>query len=145
MKSDNYNIDNEDKFINDFMLDFETDQPTKDFTKNTMNEVMQQWVANPIVTESKISWKTKLWTILGAASAFVLVYFIDFKGLNNGKSFGEIFQFQATQHSISKTLHSFTTEFTNVPTLVYLVILGIGLIVLLDRVISRLNHQKLIL
>ncbi len=138
MKQDHKHTD-EDKIIQDLFKNYSPDAPSVDFTKNAMNEVFFEWSKHPIESKTKMSIANKIWISLGVLFAFVLVYFFDVKNASQqGGTLAESFKFSETAKIFSHTFETIFSSFSQVPTLVYIVIIGIGMILLLDKVFSKM-------
>ena len=128
----------EDKILEDLFSDFMPDKPTGDFTKNTMNKVFQEWTKQPVTTKSWLSTQNKIWISIGVICSVVLVYLIDYKNATKQSStIAESLNISESLKAFSNVFEAIGNSFSIIPSLVYIIFIGIGAILLLDRMISK--------
>lgn len=138
MNQDHINT-NEDKLLKDLFKDYSPDSPSNDFTKKTMNDVFLEWSKNPIETKTSMSKASKIWISAGVIFAFILVYLIDIKNASQqSETLAESFKVSETAKIFSHTFETIFNSFTQIPVLVYVVIAGIGMVLLLDKLFSKI-------
>ncbi len=134
MKKDKLHISEEDKLIEDFFTSYETEKPSKEFTKGTMDQVLQEWSSNPITTSNKMSLSNKVWIGVAVAFSFVLVYLIDFRDVSESTSVTNMFKVDLLQQTFNTTLDSFG----QVPALIYISIFGLVGLLFFDKLLHKL-------
>jgi len=140
-KDKNLNID--DKFLKKLIQEnVSKEDAPKDFTKKTMDLVMQEWIANPIETKTK-NHGIKYWIILIsllsvagfayiATDARKLITMSDIEWL---KSFDK--EYLIYLHS---AFHSITESFLQISPIVYIVLAGIVAITITDKLLKRSHY-----
>ncbi len=128
------NSKKEDQFMKEWFHSFEPATPKDEFTKQTMNKVMEKWVSE--TQKPKINyWSYVLWTTIGAALVYLFL-FVDLSTL-------EKMDHEYTQ-SIPTTIKSITSSlsyFKQIPSIVYLIALGGFILYWIDKQFSRkLTH-----
>ncbi len=138
MTKENKNIE-QDKIIEDLFSHFTPDKPSVDFTKSTMNEVFKEWSKQPAPAKVKINTANKIWISLSIALGVILVYVIDIKNASKQSStIAESLQFSETLKAFNGVFNTIFHSFSQVPTLAYIIILGISMILILDKMLSKI-------
>ncbi len=128
----------EDHIIEDLFKNYSPDTPSVDFTKNTMNEVFLEWSKTPIESKTKMSILNKLWISAGVIIAFVMVYIFDIKNASQQtETLAESFKVSETAKIFSHTFETIINSFVQIPLLVYIIIVGVGLILLMDKLFAK--------
>ncbi len=118
---------------------FLPEEPSANFTKNTMNEVLQEWTSKPIILSSRYSLKSKLSIGAGTLIAIALIYLFDIRKTGNASTISKSLSIDSTAEAFSNLGHLFTASFSQIPTLVYIIIIGISVLLLLDKMINKLT------
>ncbi len=127
-----------DRILEDLFSDFTLDKPTGDFTKNTMNKVFQEWTKQPVTTKSWLNTQNKTWLSISIIGAAVLVYLIDFKNATKQSStIAESLNISESLKAFSNTFEAISNSFSLIPSLAYIIFIGIGVILILDRMIAK--------
>ncbi|MCW3789464.1 hypothetical protein [Plebeiibacterium sediminum] len=127
-----------DKILEDLFADFTPDKPTGDFTKNTMNKVFQEWSKQPVTHKSILNTKNKIWISVSVICAAILVYLIDFKNATQqSTTIAESLNISESLKAFNKTFEVIGSSFSHIPSLVYIIFIGIGMILILDKMISK--------
>ncbi len=134
MKKDKLHISEEDKLIEDFFTSYETEKPSKEFTKGTMDQVLQEWTSNPITTSNKMSLSNKVWIGVAVAFSLVLVYLIDIRDVSESTSVANMFEVDLLQQTLNTTLDSFG----QLPVLIYISVFGLVGLLFFDKLLHKL-------
>lgn len=130
-----------DKFLQEKLDDKACiEKAPEDFTNKTMDKIMQEWMANPIV-EKKSNHSTQYWFILFTTiSMAALIYLatdlrklINMSDINWLKSLDSAYltQLSSTYTYMVNTLSSITPLF-------YIIIFAVAAIVIADKLIKRI-------
>ncbi len=137
MKKEQEHI-NEENIIKDLFKSYSPEAPSVNFTKNTMNEIFIEWSKNPIESNTKMSFTNKLWILAGVILAFVLVYIIDIKNASQqNETLAESFKVSETAKIFIHTFETISNSFTQIPLLIYIIIIGVGTILVLDKLFAK--------
>jgi hypothetical protein len=116
---------------------FSLEEPTGDFTKNTMNKVLQEWTSKPIILSSRYSLKSKLSIGAGSLIAIVLIYLFDIRKTGNASTISESLSLNSTTEAFSDLGHLFAVSFSQIPNLVYIIFIGVSALLFLDKMINK--------
>ncbi|WP_075590508.1 hypothetical protein [Labilibacter marinus] len=134
---DKKNIYEEDEqLVRELFDSFTPSEPSKEFTKNTMNMVLQEWSSHPEGVKTGVSLQYKV--LMGVAAALIvfLVYIFDVKQVANSADLASLFNFDSS--SINQSIGSIAGAFKQIPSLVYIVSFGVGALLFADKLIHRL-------
>ena len=140
MKQKKHHIEPEDKLLGDFFNDYDLDQPGNNLVKNTMSEVLHEWSQKPLGQTPPVKLSHKIWIALGVVCSLLLVYQIDLKNTSGTRTISETFNLTNNGQVFTQAFDSIFNSFSYVPDLVYMIILGVGLVFLLDKFLS--SHFK---
>ncbi|MGQ1784434.1 MULTISPECIES: hypothetical protein [unclassified Saccharicrinis] len=128
----------EDRLVRELFDSFSPSAPSKGFIKGTMNAVLQEWSSQPIFMNTGMSVKNKIWISISSVLAVVLVYFVDVKQMGGEKSW---FGVDAFKESLIQLMGSSLAAFESIPTLVYMVAIGLALLLVVDKMINKLVNN----
>lgn len=111
MESTEKHMEN-DKLVKEFFESFGPLEPSDEFTKRTMNIVLQEWVSQPQVLNTKVSVRSKVWIGVSVVLAGILIYLFDVKQIGTKDSMFGIYELQ---ESFIQLMRSSLSEFAHVP------------------------------
>lgn len=142
MKNKKQHISDEEKLVEDLFEDFSLLSPSTDFKKATMDQVMLEWSSKPIYTSARISKQSKIWIGVGVIISLLLIYLFDIRDIANGTSVVKSIQLTETQNTFSKVFKSSYIAIAQIPLIVYVITLGIGIVIYLDKLIHKLTAKS---
>ncbi|GAF05681.1 hypothetical protein [Saccharicrinis fermentans] len=134
MESTEKHMEN-DKLVKEFFESFGPLEPSDEFTKRTMNIVLQEWVSQPQVLNTKVSVRSKVWIGVSVVLAGILIYLFDVKQIGTKDSMFGIYELQ---ESFIQLMRSSLSEFAHVPSVVYFVVAAIIMLLVIDKMINSL-------
>ncbi|MRT93092.1 hypothetical protein [Ancylomarina sp. 16SWW S1-10-2] len=132
-----------DKFIKQLLSDVELEQPSNDFTKNVMDDVMQDWLTNSVSVKKKMPIKNLL-IIIGIVFLAVLILLgTDVHSLVASWENPFVKQLNSILiQPIHDVLLSVVDRMFSLPRIVYIIIVaGISLVVF-DGFAKKMLHQS---
>ncbi len=127
----------EEQLIKDLFEGYEPSEPSKDFTKLTMDKVLHEWSSQPIKNNIKISTSNKVWIIVAACLAALLVYFFDVKNIADETALASSFNMINLQETMHQLLRSVCVGFEKIPSILYVIALGVSALLILDKTIQK--------
>lgn len=132
--------DFQDKFLKDFLCEnIKKENAPKNFTKSTMDMVMQEWINNPVDIETnKHGYKYWIITILGAIIAITIYLATDTRKIITMSDIAWLKSFDK-QYLIY--IHSFLSNivgvFLRISPIVYIVLAGLFALYLADKLLRK--------
>ena len=138
-KEDRY----KDEFIKKLLSDVELEQPSDDFTKNVMDDVMQDWLANSVSVKKKMPIKHLLIIIGVVLLAFVILLGTDVHSIVASWENPFVKQLNSILiQPIHDILLSVVNRMLSLPRIVYIIIVAGFSLVVFDSVAKKMLHQS---
>lgn len=148
MESNNIKNDLEDDILAKILKDnITTNKAPNDFTKNTMNLVMEEWVKNPIVSNTKTH-SLKYWIVFSISISIVGFIYIatDIRKMITMSNINWLKSFDREYLTIlSSTYSSLIESFSLISPIVYIIIFGIISIMIIDIILKKSHFNSMFL
>lgn len=130
-----------DNFFQDKLKDKSFIEKTpEDFTNKTMDLVMQEWIANPVV-DKKTKHSTRYWLILlSSASLAALIYLAtDFRKLISMSDINWLKSFDSTYLTQVNHMYNYLVKsVSNITPLFFIILFAVVAIIVADKLIKRI-------
>ncbi len=131
-------INEEDQLIKDLFGAFTPEEAPDSIKQNVMNRVLHDWAEKPIEMQPLITKRNKWWIIFGSAAVIAISFLADSAVF--AKYLSELGIDASFLGSVDQSFKQFTSFATNVPSLVYIVALGVIVLLGLDRLLNKSIH-----
>lgn len=132
-----------DEFIKKLLSDVELEEPSTDFTKNVMDDVMQDWLVNSVSVKKKMPIKRLLIIIAIILLGVVILLGTDVHSIVASWENPLVKQLNAILiQPIHDTLLRVVSSMVNLPPIVYIIMVaGISLVVF-DSLAKKMLHHS---
>ncbi len=132
-----------DEFIKKLLSDVELEEPSADFTKNVMDDVMQDWLANSVSVKKKMPFKRLLIIIGIVLLGIIILLGTDVHSIVASWEHPFIKQVNAMLiQPIHELLNGVVDRMVSMPAIVYIIMIaGISLAVF-DSLAKKMLHQS---
>ncbi|MDE5421409.1 hypothetical protein L3073_04240 [Ancylomarina sp. DW003] len=132
-----------DEFIKKLLSDVELEEPSTDFTKNVMDDVMQDWLTNSVSVKKKMPIKRLLIIIAIVLIAFIILLGTDVHSIVASWEHPLIKQVNAILiQPIHDILLGVVDRMVNLPAIVYIIMIaGLSLLVF-DNLAKKMLHHS---
>jgi len=132
-----------DEFIKKLLSDVELEEPSTDFTKNVMDDVMQDWLVNSVSVKKKMPIKRLLIVIAIVLLGVVILLGTDVHSIVASWENPLVKQLNAILiQPIHDTLLRVVNSMVNLPPIVYIIMVaGISLVVF-DSLAKKMLHHS---
>lgn len=131
-------ISEDDQLIRELFGSFTPDEAPASIKQNVMNRVLHDWVEQPVEMQSLINKHNRWWIIGGSAALIALTFLADSAVI--AKYLTEVGIEAGFLSSINNSFKQVTSFASNIPSLVYIVVLGVIVLLGIDRLLGRSIH-----
>lgn len=137
MKLDNrHNL--QDNFLRDLMKDVKLEEPSDQFTKGVMDEVMQNWLSHPVEVKKPMT-RRRWFGAIGLSLLVLLILMItDVRKIIGMLDHPMLTRFdEGYLQPISDAFYQLSQMLIHLPVMIYIIIVALLFLSILDRLLSR--------
>ncbi|MCZ4694203.1 hypothetical protein DWB61_05145 [Ancylomarina euxinus] len=132
-----------DEFIKKLLNKVELEEPSADFTKHVMDDVMQDWLTNSVSVKKRMPIKRLLILIALVLLAVVILLGTDVHSIVASWEHPLIKQVNAILiQPIHDLLMGAVDRIVSLPTVVYIIMIGGTSLIVFDNLVKKMLHQS---
>ncbi|GEM_PF-6227796 len=139
-KKNRLNDEVNDQYLKDLFHDFEPEMAPESLKQDTMNRVFKDWTENAVAYKPLINKQNRWWIIIGCAALVAISFLIDGTLIQGYINQVEVDQSIIDLSGVKSGLNSVGTTIKELPSILYLTVIGGSALLVLDRFFNRLAN-----